>query len=55
MNLYLIRHTKVDVEPGICYGQTDVGVRRKKNEDSFIYNINLVILDWIQEFTDSRK
>lgn len=26
MNLYLIRHTRVDVKPGICYGQTDVGV-----------------------------
>lgn len=24
MNLYLIRHTKVNVKPGICYGQTDV-------------------------------
>jgi alpha-ribazole phosphatase len=26
MNLYLIRHTKVDVQSGICYGQADVGV-----------------------------
>lgn len=26
MNLYLIRHTKVNIEPGICYGQADVGV-----------------------------
>ena len=26
MNLYLIRHTSVDVQPGICYGQTNVGV-----------------------------
>ncbi len=24
MKLYLIRHTKVAVRPGICYGQTDV-------------------------------
>ncbi len=24
MQLYLIRHTKVAVEPGICYGQSDV-------------------------------
>jgi alpha-ribazole phosphatase len=24
MDLTLIRHTKVNVEPGICYGQTDV-------------------------------
>ena len=26
MNIYLIRHTKVDVEPDICYGQADVDV-----------------------------
>jgi alpha-ribazole phosphatase len=24
MEIYLIRHTKVNVEPGICYGQKDV-------------------------------
>jgi len=26
MNLFLIRHTKVDVKPRVCYGQTDVDV-----------------------------
>jgi alpha-ribazole phosphatase len=26
MNLYLIRHTKVNVKPRVCYGQTDVDV-----------------------------
>ena len=26
MNLFVIRHTNVDVEPGICYGQSNVGV-----------------------------
>ena len=26
MNLFVIRHTSVDVEPGICYGQSDVVV-----------------------------
>lgn len=26
MNLYIIRHTKVAVESGICYGQSDVSV-----------------------------
>jgi len=26
MNLFLIRHTKVDVEPRVCYGQTNVDV-----------------------------
>lgn len=26
MNIYLIRHTTPAIEPGICYGQTDVAV-----------------------------
>lgn len=26
MKLSLIRHTKVEIDPGICYGQADVGV-----------------------------
>lgn len=26
MNLFLIRHTKVDVKPRVCYGQTNVDV-----------------------------
>ena len=26
MNIYAIRHTSVDIPPGICYGQTDVNV-----------------------------
>ncbi|MEZ0231243.1 MAG: alpha-ribazole phosphatase [Methylophilaceae bacterium] len=26
MNIYLVRHTTPDVEAGICYGQSDVGV-----------------------------
>ncbi len=28
MKLFVIRHTKVDVNPGICYGQSNVGVAR---------------------------
>ena len=24
MEVYLVRHTTVDIEPGLCYGQTDV-------------------------------
>lgn len=27
MEVYLIRHTSVDVAPGVCYGQTDVPLR----------------------------
>lgn len=26
MNLFVVRHTKVDVKPGVCYGQSDIGV-----------------------------
>ncbi len=26
MDIYLIRHTKTDTEPGLCYGQTDVAL-----------------------------
>lgn len=33
MNIYLIRHTKVDVEPGFCYGQSDVGVAQSFSEE----------------------
>ena len=27
MNITFIRHTSVDVPPGVCYGQTDVPLR----------------------------
>lgn len=27
MNIYLIRHTSVDVPKGLCYGQSDVPLR----------------------------
>lgn len=27
MKLVLVRHTAVDVPPGVCYGQTDVGLK----------------------------
>ena len=27
MNIYIVRHTSVDVKPGTCYGQTDVALR----------------------------
>jgi alpha-ribazole phosphatase len=34
MNLYLIRHTKVDVKPRVCYGQTDVDVAPTFTEEA---------------------
>lgn len=34
MRLYLVRHTKVDVEQGTCYGQTDVGLATTFTEEA---------------------
>jgi alpha-ribazole phosphatase len=34
MNLYLVRHTKVKVTAGICYGDTDVGVKSSFPEEA---------------------
>jgi len=34
MNLYLVRHTRVNVPAGICYGETDVDVRDSFQEDA---------------------
>ncbi len=33
MEIYLIRHTKVNVEPGICYGQKDVDLAESYPEE----------------------
>ncbi len=33
MEIYLIRHTAVDVPPGVCYGQTDVALRSGWRKD----------------------
>jgi alpha-ribazole phosphatase len=34
MNLYIIRHTKVDVKPKVCYGQTNVDVAKSFTEEA---------------------
>jgi len=39
--LYLVRHTTPDISPGICYGQTDIGVT-----NSFEVEANKV-LNWL--------
>lgn len=36
MEVYLIRHTSVDVEPGTCYGCTDVPVKDTFEEEAAI-------------------
>lgn len=34
MNVYLIRHTAVDVPAGICYGQTDVPLKKTFEQEA---------------------
>lgn len=34
MDVYLIRHTSIDIEPGVCYGQSDIDVSQSFPEDS---------------------
>ena len=36
MIIYLIRHTSVAVEPGICYGQSDVSLKSSFQEEAAI-------------------
>jgi alpha-ribazole phosphatase len=36
MLVYLIRHTSVDVEPGTCYGQTDVPLKPTFQEEAHV-------------------
>lgn len=49
MEIYLIRHTKVDVEKGVCYGQKDVELANSYPEelDSLKQKINGVEFDAI--------
>ncbi|MBD3308491.1 alpha-ribazole phosphatase [candidate division KSB3 bacterium] len=37
MEVYLIRHTRLDIEPGICYGQTDIPIA-----ESFLQEAEMV-------------
>jgi alpha-ribazole phosphatase len=39
--LYLVRHTKAAVEPGVCYGQLDVDVADTFGEEA------AAVLDWL--------
>lgn len=36
MEIYLIRHTSVDVPPGVCYGQTDVPLKPSFEQEATI-------------------
>lgn len=41
MQITFVRHTAVDVEPGICYGRTDVDVKSSFAEEAAIVKTNI--------------
>ena len=49
MQIYLIRHTKVDVQAGICYGQLDVNVANtyENERDTVLDNLKGIEFDKI--------
>jgi alpha-ribazole phosphatase len=57
MLVYLIRHTSVDVEPGTCYGQTDVPLRPSFTEEAKITSAKLdsIIFDKVYTSPLSRS
>ncbi|WP_321289494.1 alpha-ribazole phosphatase family protein [uncultured Sunxiuqinia sp.] len=56
MKLYCIRHTKVDVPPGICYGQSDVGLAESypTEQIAVLQQIPSVIFDRVYSSPLSR-
>ncbi len=51
MKIYLVRHTSVDVPPGMCYGQTDVPLKESFEQEAQIVNQNLQTLQFDQSYT----
>ena len=41
MEIYLIRHTSVDVPQGVCYGQTDVPLKQTFEQEAEVVKNNL--------------
>lgn len=41
MDVYMIRHTAVDVETSVCYGQTDVGLKDTFEQEAQVVKENL--------------
>ena len=41
MEVIFIRHTSVDVPPGVCYGQTDVPLRNSFEQEAAVTSGNL--------------
>jgi len=51
MEIYLIRHTSVDVPPGYTYGQTDVPLRPSFEEEAAIVKSNLEGMEFDKVWT----
>lgn len=43
MEIVLIRHTSVDVPPGVCYGQTDVPLKPSFEQEAAVTKENLKV------------
>ena len=43
MEIVLIRHTSVDVPPGVCYGQTDVPLKPSFEQEAAVSKENLKV------------
>lgn len=56
MKITAIRHTSVEVLPGICYGQSDVATKSSFNEESetVARNINGILFDVVYSSSLSR-
>jgi broad specificity phosphatase PhoE len=51
MDIYLIRHTSVDVPEGTCYGQTDVPTRDTFEEEASLTKAKLAGMTFDKVFT----
>lgn len=51
MEIYMIRHTAVDVPFGVCYGQTDVSLKESFEEEAKIVKKNLKDISFDAYFT----
>lgn len=51
MKISLVRHTAVDVPQGMCYGQTDVGLKESFEEEATIVSKNLIDKQFDRSFS----
>ena len=51
MNIYLIRHTSVDVPKGLCYGQTDVPLRPTFEAEAAVTKANIASIHFDKAYT----